>query len=255
MLVALLLAFGIGAALGLLGGGGSVLTLPMLVYVLGLRPEQAIASSLLVVGTASLTAGLLHARAGRVDARLVFVLASSGMLGSFCGGRLAAFVPARLLLAVFALTMLLTGSLLLRAPHAAARPAPRLTLATAMLLGLAIGLFAGLVGAGGGFLLVPALTLLGGLAMPRAVGTSLLVIGLQSLAGLLGHLGHVQLDGSPLAGLTVVTVLGALLGVACSGMVRPLALRRAFGVLVLLVGTILLLDQLSLLHALGLAAS
>jgi hypothetical protein len=242
MVVAVALSLLIGLSLGLLGGGGSILTVPILVYALGQQPEPAIATSLLVVGATSAVAALIRARVGQVHWRTGLVFGAAGMAGAFVGGRLARFVPGGLLLLAFAAMMIATAVAMLRArPAAGAGSASRagssaLPLGRVVLQGGGVGLVAGLVGAGGGFLVVPALVLLGGLTMNTAVGTSLLVITMQSFAGLAGHLGHTSIDW-PLAGtVTASAIAGSLLGIRLGRRVSQQALRRGFAWYVLAMG-------------------
>ena len=229
---ALALALAVGLSLGLLGGGGSILTVPILVYVLGMGTKQAIATSLLIVGVTSSAALLPYARARLVNLRAGLILGAASMLGAFAGGRLAHHVPAPLLLLAFALGMLVTGVALLRGrqssqgstvPHPERVPA----------VGLVIGLLTGMIGAGGGFVIVPALTLLCGLELRAAVGTSLLVIVLNSFSGLAGALGHVHVDLGVAAPLVAASVAGSFGGARVAGRVSERALRRGFGWLVL----------------------
>jgi uncharacterized membrane protein YfcA len=233
----------IGVTLGLLGGGGSILTLPMLLYVLDLEPKAAIASSLFVVGVTSLVGFVAHARAGRVRFGVGLPFGAAGMAGAFAGGKLAHWLPSTLLLLGFAAMMIVTAAAMLRGRGAAApagRPASPLK---ALGLGAFVGLVSGLVGAGGGFLVVPVLALFGALTMPEAVGTSLLVIALQSLAGFSGHLAHVAFDWSVLAAVTGAAVAGSFVGARLGRRAHPELLRRAFGWLVLVMGALLLTLQ------------
>lgn len=244
--LALVLVLTVGLSLGLLGGGGSILTVPILVYVLGTGAKEAIATSLLVVGVTSVAAVLPHARGRLVNWRAGLTLGSASMLGAFAGGRLAHHLPASLLLLGFALGMLLTGVAMLRgrrgAPGAAA-PHPERVPA----VGLVIGLLTGMIGAGGGFVIVPALTLLCGLTLREAVGTSLLVIALNSLAGLAGALGHVHVDLTVAAPLMAASVAGSVGGALVAGRVSERALRRGFGWLVLATAAFMLWREVSAL--------
>ena len=162
-----------GISLGLLGGGGSILTVPLLAYVAGMDAKQAIATSLLVVRHTSAVGAISHARAGRVQWRTGLVFGAAGMAGAYAGGLLARFIPGTVLLIGFAVIMIATAVAMLRGrKDDQRRRIPRSLPAFKIVLeGLAVGLVTGLVGAGGGFLVVPALALLGGLPMPVAVGT------------------------------------------------------------------------------------
>jgi uncharacterized membrane protein YfcA len=180
------------------------------------------------------------------------VFGSAGMAGAYAGGRLAAYVPAQVLLAGFAVMMLATAAAMIRGrrpagdrPVTRELPAPReLPVPRVLLDGLAVGLVTGLVGAGGGFLVVPALVLLGGLPMPAAVGTSLVVIAMKSFAGLAGYLSSVDINW-PLAGaVTLAAVVGSLAGGRFTGRVPEAVLRRAFGWFVIAMGVLVLAQQL-----------
>ena len=208
------LAVFVGIALGLLGGGGSILTVPLLAYVAGMEPKHAIAMSLLVVGVTSAIAAITHARAGRVRWRIAVLFGLVAMAGAYAGGRLARFIPGTVLLVAFAVIMIAAGLAMLRGRKdtTGADGDQRLPVVRIALLGMAVGLISGLVGAGGGFLLVPALALLGGLPMPIAVGTSLVVIAMQSFAGFAGHLASEQIDWRLAAFITAAAVVGALIG-------------------------------------------
>lgn len=232
----LLLAVLVGVTLGLLGGGGSILTVPLLVYVAGMETKEAIATSLLVVGVTSAVGAISHARAGRVQWRTGLVFGVAGMTGAYAGGRLAEFIPGQWLLISFAVMMVATALAMLR-PQREIDPADapdHLPTARVVLDGLVVGLVTGLVGAGGGFLVVPALALLGGLPMPVAVGTSLVVIAMKSMAGLAGYLASVTIDWPMAAMVTAAAVLGALLGGPLAGRIPPQTLRRLFGWFVLI---------------------
>ncbi|MBQ1073124.1 sulfite exporter TauE/SafE family protein [Micromonospora sp. C31] len=239
------LAVLIGISLGLLGGGGSILAVPLLVYVADLPAREAIATSLLVVGVTSAVGALPHARAGRVRWRTGLLFGAAGMAGAYGGGRLAAFVPTAVLLAGFALMMLATATAMLRGRRddpGRERREPRT--ARVLLDGVVVGLVTGLVGAGGGFLVVPALALLGGLPMPVAVGTSLVVIAMKSFAGLAGYLSTVDIDPGLATAVTAAAVVGSLAGGRLAGRVREDVLRRAFGWFVAAMGVFVLAGQL-----------
>ena len=223
----------IGVSLGFFGGGGSILTVPLLVYVFGLPPEEAIASSLLVVGTASLAGAFAHWRVGNVQLPTAGVFGAAGMAGAYLGGRAAAFLDGEILLLLFAAMMVLTAAGMWRGRRALSAVVATRSDAKIMAQGLAAGLLTGLVGAGGGFLIVPALVLWAGLPMAVAVGTSLLIIVLNCTAGFLGHLGHVRVDLVLVASITAAAIGGSMLGARLAHRVDPASLRRAFAGFVL----------------------
>ena len=241
-----LLAVVIGVALGMLGGGGSILTVPVFTYVAGLDPKIAIASSLPVIAVASTIGALGHWRAGSVQLRTAALFGGFTMIGGFSSARLAAFLPARAQLLLFATIMIGAAVSMLRTARAAApAPAPTAPLAigTLLPLGLGVGVLTGLVGVGGGFLIVPALTQLGRLPMHLAIGTSLTVIAMNSLAGTLGYLGRVALPYQLLLPFTALAVVGIVVGTALAQRVPQQTLRRAFAVLLLLVAGYILFQN------------
>ncbi|MCC6619834.1 MAG: sulfite exporter TauE/SafE family protein [Deltaproteobacteria bacterium] len=272
IVLALVLAIFVGVALGLLGGGGSILTLPILQYVVGIEAHAAIAASLFVVGATSLVALIPHARGGRVDVRVGLLFGSTSMAGAYLAGRGASFIPPGVLLVLFAVMMVVTAFAMLRGrpkPDAASADGERVRvrftpsgLAMIGLEGLVVGAVTGLVGAGGGFLVVPALVVLGKLPMRLAVGTSLMVIALKSFAGFAGHASQVALDWPLVLGLTAAALVGSLLGARAAGRVDPAKLRRGFGWFVVVMGVFMLAQELPKLLgldwpfvvALGLAA-
>ncbi len=246
LILTVALAALIGISLGLLGGGGSILAVPLLVYVAGLPAKEAIATSLLVVGTTSAIAVLPHARAGRVRWRTGLIFGLAGMTGAYAGGRLAAHIPAGILLTAFALMMLATAAAMIRGRRDTRnKPVPHeLPILRVIVDGIVVGLVTGLVGAGGGFLVVPALALLGGLPMPVAVGTSLVVIAMKSFAGFAGYLSTVHINWALAAAVTAAAVAGSLTGGRLAGRIREDALRKAFGWFVVAMGIFVLAQQL-----------
>jgi uncharacterized membrane protein YfcA len=247
------LSLAIGAVLGLLGGGGGILAVPVLVYALGVPARPAIATSLFFVAATSLAGALAHARAGRVRWRIAALFGAASMTGAFVGARVGRWLPERALLAGLSALMLVTALAMLRSKDERREVAVAVAPARVLAIGGAVGLLSGLVGAGGGFLIVPALTLFGGLALREAIATSLLIIAMQSFAGFVGHLGHVALDGTLIAVMTAAAIVGMLVGTSLGRRVSPGALKRAFAGLVAITGLFMLARQTSLAWA-GLAA-
>jgi uncharacterized membrane protein YfcA len=254
LLVTSLLSLIIGLVLGTLGGGGAILTLPLLVYVAGAPTRPAIATSLFVVGATSVVGAVIHARARAVVWRVGVLFGAAAMAGAFAGGRLAHYLPAQVLLVAFAAVMLVTAVAMLR--KTSVRPAPPANPAAgrALLLGAAVGLVSGVVGAGGGFLIVPALTIFGGLAMRQAVGTSLFVIALQSFAGFAGHVTDVEIDWALVGVVTAPAVIGATAGALLAKKIPAARLRSVFAWLVLGMGFVVLGQQLPLVATAVVAA-
>lgn len=257
------LGFLIGLSLGALGGGGSVLAVPVLVYVAGQTPEQATATSLLVVGSSAVVALIPHARAGRVRWLAGAAFGLVGVGGSLLGTRLNRSIDPNLLLLLFSGLMLVAAWRMLtacpgctavgdrRAIQAGAgedggaggglltRVSQRTTVAIAVktvLAGTAVGFVTGLFGVGGGFVIVPALTLLLGFTMGDAIGTSLLVIAINSAVAFLSRLGTgAPIDWSTTIPFAIASFAGVLVGARMSARSHPERLLRAFAVLLVAV--------------------
>ena len=244
--LAIALSLLIGVSLGLLGGGGSILTTPILIYALGVEPKAAIATSLLVVGVTSAAALVPHARAGNVEWRTGVIFGVAGMAGAAAGGVLAGYLSATVLMLLFAGMMLATAVAMFRGrkqPPAEAE-GKAIVVPKVIAEGLVVGVVTGLVGAGGGFLVVPALTLLGGVPMRKAIGTSLLVIALKSAAGFAGHAAHVGVDWGLAGTISLAAVAGSFIGARLTSMVPPEALRKGFAGFVVVMACFVLFQQL-----------
>jgi uncharacterized membrane protein YfcA len=256
LLVAALLSVVIGVVLGMLGGGGAILTVPMLVYIVGLPPKDSIATSLFVVGVTSAVSVVVRVRSDVVRWRIGVAFGSAAMLGAFAGGRVAAWLPASVLLLVFATLMISSAIAMLRRaspPMGEREPASgTLAIARVTALGGLVGLLSGLVGSGGGFLIVPALALIGRLSIRESIGTSLFVIALQSFAGFAGHLSHAELDWQLTSVVTAGCVAGALLGGWLGRRLPAGALRSGFAWLVLAMGFFVFERELPLPVTVGL---
>ncbi|HUJ29083.1 MAG TPA: sulfite exporter TauE/SafE family protein [Myxococcales bacterium] len=225
-------AFAIGVSLGLLGGGGSILTVPALVYWVGLPPLEATTSSLVVVGLTSLSAALQHFHGGRLQLRPALVFAGAGVPGSFAGSIVSRRIPPQALLVAFALLMAAAGvAMLLRRDY---QPAVRASLSRVIPAGLAVGILTGVLGVGGGFLIVPALVLFAGLSMVDAVGTSVAVIAVNCAGGFAGRISAADTVQWKLTlGFSAVAIAGSFAGAALVGRIAVRWLRRGFGAFVL----------------------
>ena len=257
IVLAAVLAVFIGVAVGLLGGGGSILTTPLLVYVLDFDAKQAIATSLLVVAITSAFGLIYHARAKRVRWKTGLIFGGASMVGAFGGGQVGSRLPGALLLTAFAVMMGATAIAMLRGrKEVAAKAHKGLPIFRVLLDGAVVGFVTGLVGAGGGFLVVPALVLLGGLPMPVAVGTSLLVVMMKSFAGFAGYVvtfggptfiawnPQVEIPWNITAIITGAAVIGSLIGAAVAGKVHPDKLRKGFGWFVFVMAIFILVQEI-----------
>jgi uncharacterized protein len=242
------LAVLIGVTLGMLGGGGSILTVPVFVYVMGFGAKEAIAMSLPVVALTSGVGAVGHWRHGNVDQRAVLAFAPLAMLGAVAGARLATRVSGTFQLALLGLVMLTAGVLMLRdrgkesdVPRASAPSTRRLLVLAAT--GFAVGIMTGLVGVGGGFMIVPALVLLVDVPIKRAIGTSLVAISLSTLTGAIAYRGQANPPWTVIVVFTALMMLGTLVGTRLTRRVSGRHLRRAFGVLVILLAAFLLYEN------------
>jgi uncharacterized membrane protein YfcA len=240
------LAVVIGLSLGLLGGGGSILTLPVLVYILGVSVKQAVPMSLVVVGTTSLFGAVSHQRSRNVRWDTALSFGPPAMIGAFIGAQIGLAVASRVQLAIFGMLMLGAAGSMYFGPalwgaRVGVEARERRSLALIALLGLGVGMITGLVGIGGGFLYVPALVLLGGLMMKHAVGTSLVLIIMSCLAGLISYAGKVAIPWGATAIFTGLAIVGVLAGSSLVRRVSQDTLRRAFAVLLVVMGVLVLL--------------
>jgi uncharacterized protein len=251
-----LLAACIGVSLGLIGGGGSVLALPILVYVMGIAPKSAIAMTLVIVGTVSLLGIIPHWRAKNVNFKTALIFGSATMVGAFAGAKIATLplVTETLQMMLFAVMMLLAAVFMIRRSSRSVAaddklafyPPPVCKYCWLWLMseGIGVGVLTGLVGVGGGFAIVPALVLLGNVPMKQAIGTSLLIITFNSVAGFLGYLGHVSLDWHLILSFIVAASIGTVFGAYLSQFVPASRLQKSFGYFLLAVAALVLLQNL-----------
>lgn len=248
-------AIAIGVSLGLLGSGGSILTVPVLVYLIGQDEKVAIAGSLFVVGTIALVSSLQFLRARLIDWRNVAIFGVPGMAGTYLGALIAAYVSGILQLSLFAMVMLLASYLMLRPVDLQPGSVRSRAAWKVAIDGLLVGILTGLVGVGGGFLIVPALVLLGGMSMHRAVATSLVIIALKSYSGFYKYLDILEqqdllLDWSTLLVVTGLGIAGSFAGTSVANRLPQATLRKGFGFFLIVMGLYILAHSLP--EALGL---
>ena len=253
--VAVLLGGLAGAVMGALGGGGAILTIPILIYILGMPPRDATTASLVIVGMSAAVTAVGHVRRRTARVLDALLLAGVGTVGTYAGSLAAAAVPGAVLVVLLAALLAVVGALMLtggtEAPEVQAPEAPEVqapeapasprtsTAASAgrrvgpvVAVGLGVGLLTGFFGVGGGFAIVPALRLVLGYPIRTAVGTSLLVIAINSATALASRVAHgVSLDWPLVALFTVGAVAGGLLGGRVARQVRPQVLSKGFAAL------------------------
>ncbi|MFF2747267.1 sulfite exporter TauE/SafE family protein [Kitasatospora sp. NPDC058048] len=246
LLLALAAGAVVGLALGGLGGGGSMLAVPALVYLLGFSPALATTASLVIVAATSLTGLIAHARAGRVRWRTGALFAAAGLPLAAATGALSAHLPGALLTGAFAVLAALAAFRMLRPPKAGAAERSAAGLGRSTAAGAGLGAVTGLLGVGGGFLAVPALVSVLAFTMAEAVGTSLLVITANSLAALLPRLGATgAIDWAVAAPFTGAAILGAWDGKRLADKLSGSTLRKAFAVALLAVAALMLITTLA----------
>ncbi len=236
------LALLVGFVLGLLGGGGSVLTVPILIYALHVPVKPAIATSLCVVGLVAFIGFLSHLRQGTVATRVAFVFGPSAVIAAYAGARIAKHIPPHVQIVLFALFGLVGSVMMFRSSSRKAQSgdvtpyefkADRRMVILLVLEGIGVGLATGLIGVGGGFLIVPALVLVAKLPMRLAVGTSLLVITMNAASGFLGYAGTVAVDWHLVLWFGVVAASGSIMGTILSKRLPQRTLKQVFGVLLI----------------------
>jgi len=250
-----LLGLVVGILLGMLGGGGSILAVPVLIYIAGLEEKLAVTVSMIVVGVASLVAAWPHNRSGNMALRTGILFAIGSSVGAFGGAQFQSLIGGPRLLTLFACAMIAVAVLMLRpAPQT---PTPVRPFWAVLAQGMGVGLLTGLVGVGGGVAIVPALVLLGRIDMKRAIGTSLLTIGLNSASAFAAYFVQrgvlVQLETTVVGSIslfpyilifTALTAGGALIGTALARRIEASTLRRAFSVLLIGVAALILAQNL-----------
>ncbi len=243
MVLAWIGALVIGLALGILGSGGSILAVPILIYLVGEPEKAAIAESLFIVGTISLTGVIPSAIKKQVHWKSVVLFGLPGMAGSYTGAWLSGYVSSAFQLIVFAVIMLVASGLMFRGKGPVPVQADKKTHASWKLVieGLAVGMLTGLIGVGGGFLIVPVLVLLVGLEMSIAVGTSLFIIALNSFTGIFKHLDvleqlGLQMNWELILIFSVIGGAGSLAGKKISAKLSNEWLRKIFAVFLVVIG-------------------
>ena len=247
-----LAAASIGLSLGLLGSGGSIITVPVLIYLVGQDEKVAIAGSLAIVGTISLVACLPYLKSKLINGRAVVLFGLPGMAGTYIGAWLSSFVAGIAQLTLFAVVMLFAAWLMLKPVKLTSGAVKNFSQREnwkISLDGLLVGTLTGLVGVGGGFLIVPALVLLGGLSMHQAVATSLVIIALKSFTGLYKYLDvlkeqNLELDWNVIFIFSVIGVIGSFLGNYIAKKTPQAKLKKLFGVFLVLMSIYILAKSL-----------
>ena len=234
------LAILIGLILGLLGGGGSILTVPILVYILGIDPKEAVALSLFIIGITSLVGSIGHFKNKNINFKISLIFTPIAMIGTFFGTKLAFYLTGSTQLIIFAIVMILASTLMLKKPKYSEGANHRVNYYLMTPVSFFVGVLTGIVGVGGGFLIVPALVLIGRVDMKKAVGSSLLIISVNSLSGFLNYLNSFEIDWGFLASFSTFTVIGILIGTKLIKYIPAQGLKKAFAIFLIIMGIFIL---------------
>jgi len=243
-----------GMLLGIFGSGGSIITMPALLYLLNVEPKAAIAMSLGIVAVTATITAIQHWHRGNVNLKITAIFGLFGVAGTYVGALLGVITPVVIQLSVFALVMYAAAWKMLKpqpqhkSVGAAVADCPDgncddLEYGHIAVHGIAVGILTGIVGVGGGFLIVPALVILSGLSMKKAVGTSLSIVALKSFAGFAGYAGAVSIDYPMMATFTVIAIIGSVVGSQLGHRMPAELLKRGFGGFLVLVASYILIKS------------
>jgi len=253
----------IGVALGLIGGGGSILTVPVLVYLFGVSPLLSTSYSLFIVGSTSLVGAVKNYNQGLVNVKIALLFGLSSISTVFLTrkfiipnipqevAKIGSFIitESMLMMTLFALLMILAAITMIKNgknPVEKTSATTKLNIIKLLIYGVAIGITTGFLGAGGGFLLIPTLVILIGLPMKEAIGTSLLIIALNSLIGFAGDLGHFEIDWNFLLSITAIALVGLFIGSQIGKKIESVKLKKGFGYFVLIMGVYIIIKEVFL---------
>lgn len=254
-IIGFILAIAIGISLGMIGGGGSTLAVPVLVYLMGVSPVMATGYSLFIIGTTSLVGGFRYAIKGMVNFRIALVFGIPSIISVYATRKFVipsipdvimetggfALPKERLLMALFALLMIAASYSMIKPQKSKPKQFRGIKFWLIVLLeGIVVGLLTGIVGAGGGFLIIPALVVVARLPMRMAVGTSLIIIAAKSLIGFTGDISNYIVDWTFLGIFTALAIIGIFIGGRLSNQVDANSLKKGFGWFMLAMGVFIL---------------
>ena len=253
----------IGVALGLIGGGGSILTVPVLVYLFGVSPLLSTSYSLFIVGSTSLVGAVNNYKQGFVNVKIALLFGLTSITTVFLTrkfiipnipqevAKIGSFIitESMLMMILFATLMVIAATAMIKNRKSIDEKNPvktKLNIIKLLVYGIAIGIITGFLGAGGGFLLIPTLVILLGLPMKEAVGTSLLIIALNSLFGFTADLGHFEIDWYFLLSITAIALVGLVIGSQIGKKIESIKLKKGFGYFVLIMGIFIIIKEVFL---------
>ncbi len=236
------LAVLVGLTLGIFGGGGSILTTPILVYVMNFDEKLSIALSLAIVGVTSLVGALGHFKKGNVNVKVILWFAPITILGTFLGTEIAKFLSGKMQLILFAIIMLLASVFMLKdkREEKEEKAEGAINVLLILIVGTIVGIITGIVGVGGGFLIVPSLVLLTKTPMKQAVGTSLVLISLNSMSGFVNNLREMQMPWSFLGVFIFFSIIGIILGTYIVKFIAAKKLKKGLAIFLILMGAVIL---------------
>lgn len=245
----------IGAILGLLGGGGSTLTVPVLVYILGFQPKTAIALSLAIVGSTSFIGALNHYKRGNVVWKIIWPFGLSSICGAIVGVELSRLVSGQVQLIIFAVVLILSSILMFKGGVKPEKDHHKHELSIGVLTliifqGLLVGCLTGLIGMGGGFMIVPALYLVVGLSMRQAIGSSLVIIVMNTFTGFYRYFDHIEIPWVFMGVFVFFTILGTFVGAHYSARIPQRKLKKGFALFLICMGVFVLLKNADIIWSL-----
>lgn len=241
MIIGYLLAILIGLLLGILGGGGSILTVPVLVYALDIGAKESIALSLAIVAITSLVGTYSHYKAKNINFKVAMIFGPVAMIATFIGAKLSVFLTGQAQLLIFAIVMLISALFMFRGnKNIEVTEEKKLNYPLIVAEGTFVGILTGLIGVGGGFMIVPALVLLANIPMKKAIGTSLVIISLKSFSGFLGYLGSVSIDWNFLLQFSIFTIIGIIAGSYLVKYISAQKLKKSFAMFLVVMGVFII---------------
>ncbi|MEM7592819.1 MAG: sulfite exporter TauE/SafE family protein [Cyanobacteria bacterium P01_A01_bin.83] len=252
VIVGHVLAVVIGLSLGLIGGGGAILAVPILVYVMGLNPKVAIAMSLIIVCIISIIGMIPHWQKGNIRLKVALAFIPAAAIGAYLGATLTTLpgITDTVQLIAFGVIMAIASVIMIRRGHQVIpksnQPPVWQKLPQWLRIpgeGLGVGIVTGFVGVGGGFIIVPALVIVEGIPIKQAIGTSLVIIAANSIAGFLGYVNQVTIDWQLVLSFTLAASGGTVIGAYLNRYVNAKQLQQGFGYFILAVAVFVLINQ------------
>lgn len=233
-----------GLSLGLLGGGGSILAVPIMVYTANISPKIAVAMSLAVVGITTLFGVYGHYKAKNINIKLALQFGAAAIPSTFLGSYISQLISGNTQLIIFSIVMILAAVFMFKGRTENEQESKNQNIAMTLISGSFVGVMTGLIGVGGGFLIVPSLMYFTGIKIKQAVGTSLLIISLNSLIGFLSYLDKVQINWTFMSKFTLASIIGILIGTKLVPYIPAQKLKKAFAIFLILMGIFILYKNL-----------